>query len=66
MTHLLPSPKEVMAIEVYSGPASVPQWLPIGPQAGKSSCGAILVWTRDGSLNQSWIYDRRIRGRRRI
>ena len=53
MTHLLPSPKEVMAIEVYSGPASVPQWLPIGPQAGKSSCGAILVWTRDGSLNQS-------------
>jgi hypothetical protein len=50
--NLLPSPKEVMAVEVYSGSATVPQWLPMGPQSAKSGCGAILVWTRDGSVNQ--------------
>ena len=47
--NLLPSPKEIMGIEIYSGPESVPLWLPEGPQAGKRGCGAILVWTRDDS-----------------
>jgi Carboxypeptidase regulatory-like domain/TonB-dependent Receptor Plug Domain len=45
----LPSPKETMAIEVYSGPASVPLWLPLGPTNGKQQCGVVLIWTRDGS-----------------
>ncbi|HEY2379351.1 MAG TPA: carboxypeptidase-like regulatory domain-containing protein [Gemmatimonadaceae bacterium] len=42
---LLPSPKDLGAIEVYSGPATTP------PQfAGfDRGCGVILVWTRDGS-----------------
>jgi hypothetical protein len=42
---LLPSPKEIAAIEVYSGPSTIP------PQfAGMDrGCGVILVWTRDGS-----------------
>lgn len=47
--NLLPSPQDVMAMEIYAGPASVPLWLPAGPHAGKRTCGAILVWTRDGS-----------------
>ena len=41
----LPSPKEIMGIEVYSGNATIPvqfaRW--------NSGCGLILVWTRDGS-----------------
>lgn len=45
----LPSPKDIMGIEVYSGAATVPLWLPTGPEAGKLGCGAILVWTEDGS-----------------
>jgi hypothetical protein len=49
--NLLPSPKEIMGIEVYSGPESEPLWLPVGPPAGNRSCGAILVWTRDGSIH---------------
>lgn len=42
---LLPSPKEIAAIEVYNGPSTIP------PQfAGMDrGCGVILVWTRDGS-----------------
>lgn len=42
---LLPSPKEIGAIEVYNGPSTTP------PQfAGMDrGCGVILVWTRDGS-----------------
>lgn len=42
---LLPSPKEIGAIEVYNGPSTTP------PQfAGLDrGCGVILVWTRDGS-----------------
>jgi Carboxypeptidase regulatory-like domain/TonB-dependent Receptor Plug Domain len=47
--NLLPSPKEIMGVEVYSGPASVPQWLPNGPVSSGHNCGVILVWTRDGS-----------------
>lgn len=42
---LLPSPKDIAGIEVYSGPSTTP------PQfAGLDrGCGVILVWTRDGS-----------------
>lgn len=43
----LPSPKEIAAIEVYAGAASVPIWLANGPQSGKLGCGAILIWSRD-------------------
>jgi hypothetical protein len=41
---LLPSPRNLMGIEVYSGPATTP------PQyAGfNKGCGVILVWTKDG------------------
>jgi hypothetical protein len=41
----LPSPKAIAGIEVYPGPASVPPRY----AAGGMSCGAILIWTRDGS-----------------
>lgn len=42
---LLPSPRELAGIEVYSGSATIP------PQfnAMNNGCGVILVWTRDGS-----------------
>ncbi len=41
---LLPSPKSISGIEVYSGAATAP------PQFGGADrrCGLILVWTRDG------------------
>ena len=41
---LLPSPKQIAGIEVYSGAATVP------PQFGGADrrCGMILIWTRDG------------------
>lgn len=41
---LLPSPKQISGIEIYSGPATVP------PQfgGGDRRCGVIAVWTRDG------------------
>lgn len=40
----LPSPKTIAAIEVYSGPASVPlQYKSI------STCALIMIWTREGS-----------------
>lgn len=41
---LLPSPKQIAGIEVYSGPATVP------PQFGGPDrrCGLMAVWTRDG------------------
>ena len=41
---LLPSPREMMGIEVYAGSATIP------PQfAGYGTgCGVILVWTKDG------------------
>ena len=52
----LPSPKEIAAIEVYPGSATLPLWLSNGPSWVQSSrrgstmgCGAVLVWTRDGS-----------------
>lgn len=50
--NLLPSPQEIMAMEIYAGAASVPLWLPAGPQSGKRGCGAILLWTRDGSVEK--------------
>lgn len=41
---LLPPPKQVAGIEVYSGAASIP------PQFGGADrrCGVVAVWTRDG------------------
>jgi hypothetical protein len=52
----LPSPNEIAAIEVYAGSASIPVWLPkppVNPRGQSLSaqlgCGAILLWTRDGS-----------------
>src|SRR4051812_13679867 len=41
---LLPSPKDLAGIEVYSGAATIP------PQFNgfNRGCGVILVWTRDG------------------
>ena len=41
---LLPSPKQIAGIEVYTGPATTP------PQFGGPDrrCGVIAVWTRDG------------------
>ncbi|MDQ6718995.1 MAG: TonB-dependent receptor [Gemmatimonadota bacterium] len=35
-------PERVVAIEVYSGPATVPPTLP----AANSACGAVFIWTR--------------------
>jgi hypothetical protein len=42
---LLPSPRNLAGIELYSGPATTP------PQFGGADrrCGVILVWTKDGS-----------------
>lgn len=42
----LPSPKEIAAIEVYSGPATMPLQFkrPTGVW-----CGIIMIWTKDGS-----------------
>jgi hypothetical protein len=41
---LLPSPREMAAIEVYAGNATMPiQYSKLG-----SSCGIILIWTKDG------------------
>lgn len=45
----LPSPAEILGIEIYSGPDEEPISLTTGPRAGTRSCGAILVWTKDGS-----------------
>ncbi len=41
---MLPSPKALGAIEVYSGSATIPPQFN-GPNAG---CGVILIWTKDG------------------
>jgi hypothetical protein len=45
----LPAPNLIAAVEVYPGSASLPAWLPRGPLGTRVGCGAILVWTRDGS-----------------
>ncbi|MGH7616281.1 MAG: hypothetical protein ACREPM_03560, partial [Gemmatimonadaceae bacterium] len=41
----LPRPSEIAAIELYSGPATVP----LQYKSAKASCGVILIWTKDGS-----------------
>lgn len=41
---LLPTPKDIAGIEVYSGPASVPAQF----SGLDRRCGMIIVWTRDG------------------
>ena len=54
----LPSPKELMGIEIYAGAATTPIWLPferrMGAQdtGGWSGCGVIMLWTRDGSKGE--------------
>jgi hypothetical protein len=42
---LLPSPRNLMGIEVYNGAATMP------PQFSgmNRGCGVILVWTKDGN-----------------
>jgi hypothetical protein len=45
----LPSPNEIAAVEIYPGSATLPVWLPTGPFFTTKGCGAILLWTRDGS-----------------
>jgi hypothetical protein len=44
---MLPSPKEIAAIEFYSGPAEIP--LQFKSTRQSTWCGLILIWTRDGS-----------------
>jgi hypothetical protein len=45
----LPPPTEFAGIEVYSGSATVPAWLPNPARPHLIGCGAILLWTKDGS-----------------
>lgn len=42
---LLPSPREVAGIELYTGPAT----LPVRYNGLDARCGLIMIWTRDGS-----------------
>jgi hypothetical protein len=42
---MLPSPKDLAGIEVYSGPATTPLQF----TGAETACGVILVWTKDGS-----------------
>lgn len=41
-------PSSVEALEIYSGPATVPAQF-MGPR-GLGACGVVVVWTRDGEL----------------
>jgi hypothetical protein len=45
----LPSPKELMGIEIYAGAATTPIWLPFARDVAQTGCGVIMLWTRDGS-----------------
>lgn len=45
----LPSPKEIMGIEIYAGAATTPIWLPADRGISHTGCGTIMLWTRDGS-----------------
>ena len=40
----LPPPKEIAGIEVYAGPATIPQYA-----GGRATCGVVLIWTRHGT-----------------
>jgi hypothetical protein len=42
---LLPSPREIAGIELYTGPATIP----VRFNGLDSRCGLILIWTKDGS-----------------
>jgi hypothetical protein len=44
-----PAPGEIAAIEVYAGPSTVPVWLAKGTLGSNTGCGAVVIWTRDGS-----------------
>lgn len=41
----LPRPSEIAGIEVYSGPSTIP----LQYKSANSTCGVILIWTKDGS-----------------
>ena len=43
------SPRSVEGMEIYSGPSSVPTEF-LGTRAISSSCGTILLWSRQGEL----------------
>jgi hypothetical protein len=45
----LPPPSEFAGIEVYAGAATVPGWLSNPSRPHRIGCGAILLWTKDGS-----------------
>jgi hypothetical protein len=60
----LPSPNEIAAVEIYPGSATLPVWLPTGPFFTSKGCGAILLWTRDGTsreLHETTLDSRRFR-----
>lgn len=42
---LLPSPREIAGIELYTGPATIP----VRFNGLDSMCGLLLIWTKDGS-----------------
>ena len=42
---LLPSPREIAGIELYTGPATIP----VRYNGLDARCGLIMIWTRDGS-----------------
>jgi len=44
----LPTPSQILGIEIYSGAATIPMNLPPGPQPAHSGCGVVLLWTKDG------------------
>lgn len=41
----LPRPSDIAGIEVYSGPATIP----LQYKSANTTCGVILIWTKDGS-----------------
>ena len=43
------SPRSVEGMEIYSGPSSVPTEF-LGTRAISSSCGTIILWSRQGEL----------------
>ncbi len=45
----LPSPKELMGIEIYAGAATTPIWLSADRGISHTGCGVIMLWSRDGS-----------------